>query len=60
VSAEQWRGVCLLIEERMRAGEPEIAVLRGVEALSALIEAHFPRAEGYVDANELPDDPHLL
>ena len=60
VSAEQWRGVCLLIEERMRAGESEIAVLRGVEALSALIEAHFPRGEGYVDTNELPDDPHLL
>ena len=60
VSAEQWRGVCLLIEERMRAGEPEVAVLRGIEALSALIEAHFPRGEGYVDTNELPDDPHLL
>jgi uncharacterized membrane protein len=60
VSAEQWRGVCLLIEERMRGGEPEIAVLRGVEALSALIETHFPCSEGYVDTNELPDDPHLL
>ena len=60
VSAEQWRGVCQLIEERMRAGEPEAAVLRGIEGLSALVEAHFPRGEGYVDANELSDDPHLL
>lgn len=60
VSAEQWRGACLLIEERLKAGEPEIAVLRGVEALSALIEAHFPRMADYVDTNELPDDPHLL
>jgi len=60
VSAEQWRGVCQLIEERLRAGEPEAAVLRGVEALSALLTEHFPRGADYVDANELPDEPHLL
>lgn len=60
VSAEQWRGACLLVEERLKAGEPEAAVLRGVEALSALVEAHFPRDAGYVDENELPDEPHLL
>ena len=60
VSPEQWRGACLLVEERLKAGEPEAAVLRGVEALSALVEAHFPRADGDVDTNELPDDPHLL
>lgn len=60
VSPEQWRGACVLIEERMRAGEPEAAVLRGLEALTALVEAHFPRTAGYVDTNELPDDPHLL
>lgn len=60
VTAEQWRGACQLIEERLRAGEPEAAVLRGVEALSALIEAHFPRGASHVDENELPDDPHLL
>jgi len=60
VSPEQWRGACLLIEERLRAGEPEAAVLRGIEALSALVEAHFPRDADYVDTNELPDEPHLL
>jgi len=60
VSAEQWRGACQLVEERLKAGEPEAAVLRGVEALSALVEAHFPREAGYVDENELPDQPHLL
>ena len=60
VSPQQWRGACELIEERLRAGEPEAAVLRGVEAMSALIEAHFPREAGYVDENELSDDPHLL
>lgn len=60
VSPEQWRGACLLIEERLRAGEPEAAVLRGIEALSALVETHFPREADYVDTNELPDEPHLL
>lgn len=60
VSDEQWRGACLLVEEGLKAGEPETAVLRGVEALSALVEAHFPRGAGYVDENELPNEPHLL
>lgn len=60
VGAEQWREVCRLIEERLRAGEPEVAALHGVEALSALIERHFPRAAGHVELNELPDEPHLL
>ncbi|WP_144811482.1 TPM domain-containing protein [Aerolutibacter ruishenii] len=60
VSAEQWRGVCQLMEERMRVGEPEQAVAQAVTALSDLIAAHFPRAEGDVDRNELPDVPHLL
>ena len=45
VSAEQWRGVCQLIEERLRAGEPEAAVLRGVEALSALLDRALPRGD---------------
>ncbi|GAB3349265.1 TPM domain-containing protein [Lysobacter tyrosinilyticus] len=60
VSPEQWRGACQLIEERLRAGEPEAAVLGGIEALSELVEAHFPRDADYVDTNELPDEPHLL
>ena len=60
VSAEQWRGVCQLIEERLRAGEPEAAVLRGVEALTDLLVEHFPRAAEYQDSNELPDRPQVL
>jgi uncharacterized membrane protein len=60
VSAEQWRGACQLVEERLRAGEPIEAVLQGVAALSAIIEAHFPRDADYVDENELPDEPHVF
>jgi uncharacterized membrane protein len=60
VSAEQWRGVCQLIEERLQAGEPEAAVLRGIEAVSTLLAEHFPRGADYVDTDELPNQPHLL
>jgi len=60
VSAEQWRGVCQLIEEELKAGEPEAAVLRGIEAMSALLIAHFARGAADVDSNELRDAPHLL
>ena len=60
VSDEQWHGVCELIEQRLHAGEPEAAVLRGVEALSALLREHFPRASDAHDVNELPDLPYIL
>lgn len=60
VSAEQWRGVCQLVEEQMRNGEPEAAVLRGVDAVSELLAAHFPRGVGYIDSDELPNEPQVL
>ena len=60
VSAEQWRGVCQLMEERLRAGEAEAAVLRGVEAVSGLLATHFPQDKGAADEDELPNDPHVL
>ncbi len=60
VSAEQWRGVCQLMEERMRAGEAEQAVLRGVQAVSDLLAAHFPRIDGSPDRDELPNAPQIL
>lgn len=60
VSAEQWRGVCQLVEDRLRAGDPEAAVLGGIEALSALLAEHYPRADGDHDSNELPDLPRIL
>jgi len=47
------------MEARLRAGDAEGAAVQGVAAASALLEAHFPRADGDVDHNELPDLPHL-
>jgi uncharacterized membrane protein len=60
VSEEQWRGTCVLMEERLRAGEPEAAIVGGVAAIADLLAAHFPREPGDADENELPDLPRVL
>jgi uncharacterized membrane protein len=60
VSNEQWRGVCLRMEERMAAGDPEAAVLEGVAAAGDLLARHYPRIDSREDRNELPDQPRIL
>ena len=60
VSPEQWRGVCQLMEERLKAGEADAAVIRGIEATSDLLAAHYPPRPGVIDADELPNQPHVL
>ena len=60
VSAEQWRGVCLLMEERLQAGEAEAAALCGVEAVSDLLAGHYPQAGDVPDEDELPNLPRIL
>lgn len=60
VDASEWAAVCTDLQEAMRAGETEAGVVRAVEAISTLMQRHFPRPDGYVDTNELPDRPHLL
>lgn len=56
----EWTTICSELEAAMGAGDTEAGVLRAIEAISALLESHFPRPAGYVDTNELPDRPHLL
>jgi uncharacterized membrane protein len=48
------------MEERMQAGEPEQAVVRGVEAVSDLLALHFPQRDGMPDRDELPNRPLIL
>jgi uncharacterized membrane protein len=60
VGEAQWRDTCRLMEDRLRAGEPEAAAVTGVRAVSDLLVHHFPRVPGDVDENELPDVPRLL
>ena len=60
VSPEQWRGICQLIEERMKLGEAEDAVLRGVTEIGRLLTLHFPQREGEIDLDELSNAPVIL
>ncbi len=60
VSAEQWRGVCLLMEGRLRAGEHADGVVAGIEAAGDLLAEHFPQEPGMPDEDELPDQPVFL
>lgn len=61
VSAEQWRGVCALMEERLAAGDTEAAVSRGVEAVGDILAERFPRrGDDPPDRNELPNAPRIL
>ena len=60
VSAEQWRGVCELMEARLRAGEYVDGVVAGIEAVGDLIAAHFPRDPAAADEDELLNHPVVL
>ena len=60
VSEEQWRGVCLVMEGRLRAGEHADAVVEGIHAVGELLAAHFPQLPGAADEDELPNQPVFL
>lgn len=60
VSDAEWAAVCRLIEQEMRAGHSEQAVIDGVRAVSDLLARHWPQSDGQPDENELPNRPHLL
>jgi uncharacterized protein len=61
VGADEWQGVCRLMEEHFRAGGFQSGAVAGVDAVGALLSRHFPPAAGLTFAgNELPDRPTLL
>ena len=60
VSDAQWRGVCQLLEERLRSGDYAEAVITATTAVSDLLTMHFPQLPGTVDVDELPDQPVFL
>lgn len=60
VSEAQWRGVCQLMEERLRAGEYPEAVVAGVAATGALLAELYPQVAGATDEDELPNAPVFL
>lgn len=60
VGDADWSGICVALSDALRTGRAEAGVLRAVADISTLLERHFPRPEGYVDTNELPDRPQML
>ncbi len=60
VHDDEWSAICAALSDALRAGDAEAGMMRAIDGISALIQRHFPRPEGYVDTNELPDRPHML
>ena len=60
VDDAEWSRVCRLIEQEMRAGHPEQAVIEGIGAVSELLALHWPQSDAHPDEDELPNRPHLL
>ncbi|NOJ47086.1 TPM domain-containing protein [Bradyrhizobium archetypum] len=58
VGAAGWETICREMESDFRAGHFERGVIKGIEAVSRELAAHFPRSGG--GANELPDAPVVL
>jgi uncharacterized membrane protein len=58
VGAAGWKKICAGMETDFKAGNFERGVIRGIEAVSRQLAAHFPAHRG--DRNELPDAPVVI
>jgi len=58
VGAGEWDEVCRAMRAAFRAGEYRSGLVAGIEAVHALIAAHYPALPG--GRHELPDRPALL
>jgi uncharacterized membrane protein len=58
VGAAGWEKICRAMETDFRAGNFESGVIKGIEAVSRQLAAHFPRHGG--DRNELSDAPVVM
>ncbi len=57
VPAEFWRSVVADMSRAFKSGQFEQGVHAAIAAVDAQLSAHFPRALGATDQNELPDAP---
>jgi uncharacterized membrane protein len=58
VGAAGWQKICADMETDFRAGDFESGVIKGIEAVSRQLAAHFPRHGA--GRNELPDAPVVI
>jgi uncharacterized membrane protein len=59
VPAEEWPRVVQAMRGAFREGRYEDGLNQAVDAVTALLVAHFPLAAGDANPNELPDEPLL-
>lgn len=59
VSTEDWSHVVEQLQDALRAGHFEAGLTQAVDAVSAILTAHFPVTPGVLNRNELPDQPAL-
>ena len=60
VDAEQWAAMTKRMAVAFKEGRFEDGLTQALEEVSALQVAHFPRAEGETDRDELPNAPVVL
>jgi uncharacterized membrane protein len=58
VGAAGWQKICAEMETDFKAGNFEAGVIKGIEAVSRQLAAHFPKHRA--DRNELPDAPVVI
>lgn len=58
VEAAEWEAICKAMEQALRRGLFQQALVDGVQEVSRLVARHFPRRAA--DRNELPDRPVAL
>ena len=59
VAPAHWKQVLAGMRESFRAGRFEPGLHDAVQAVDAMLTAHFPVAEGAANPNELPDAPDV-
>jgi len=58
VGSDAWQAICARMEGAFRDARYGDGLVQGVDEISRLLAAHFPREQA--GANELPDKPVLL
>ena len=59
VGPATWQGIAATMEAAFKAGRFEEGLNQAIDAVGALLAAHFPLAPGAANPNELSDSPDL-
>ncbi|MBW8374258.1 TPM domain-containing protein [Stenotrophomonas sp.] len=59
IGEAQWQAICAHMQQRLREGALQDAVLLAIDEVSALLAGHYPPVPGSQD-DGLPDTPQIL